>query len=305
MMRHHPPRNPSMKVVSPTNIIDLTTSTRPPEQHTSVPPSTLARISDKRIVLTEAYLNGRIIKNSLTIILASTPRIDFLNSYFLEYASDPTTSTLSLAPWHRKLTTYPDRTWYVPVCHRRIHWIFLKINPSNHTIEQYDSLISLQTPDYTHYLKPILEEGDEQPWRTTYPTTQQQQNGYDCGLHVLAEIHRQVYLQTLPPASFPHRNAILQTLTGTLPATYYQGARKIRPGNTPDKPNCGSFTTTNADSTHQTARTTPHGQHGTSQIPETAPDPDFGMTYEPEQEDEDRLTPKQKKSTPWGTPEAM
>ena len=105
--------------------------------------------------------------------------------------------TNMLKPWYRQLGTHPEYTWYVPICHQQIHWLFIKINTLQQKIEQYDSLTLLNIRDYTFRLKTFLEHCNQQTWQTSQKHTQQQTNGYDCGAHILAERHSQV--RYIPP----------------------------------------------------------------------------------------------------------
>ena len=42
-------------------------------------------------------------------------------------------------------------------------------------------------------LKTLMEDQDKKKWNIRTRRTQQQKNGYDCGVHVIARTHRAVH----------------------------------------------------------------------------------------------------------------
>ena len=187
-----------------TNLIDLTTgaSLSPPTSPADDSPSTPHPTATSNLLTTvdamhqtlnsEAYLNDTIINAGLSRIIGHNLETGYLTTFCMAFFLNPHNPRTMLHPWYQKLRQAPHKTWYIPICHNHTHWIFLKIDPRLHHIAQYDSLLRLGTEDYTHRLWPFLEDRDQHPWSTGQGQTPQQINGYDCGVHVLAEIHRQV-----------------------------------------------------------------------------------------------------------------
>ena len=138
----------------------------------------------------------------------------------MEYVQSETTSASALDPWIKKLEAQPHHTWYIPVCHERRHWILLKINPNKRTVEQYDSMGMGASGNYTQRVRVILEARDNSPWRTQHTPTILQVNGYDCGVHVLAEVHRQVHGYSTTK-QVPSRDAITALYEGIPQHTVY------------------------------------------------------------------------------------
>lgn len=93
--------------------------------------------------------------------------------------------------------TQDSGVWFLPLCHQQ-HWLFLRIVARLRVIEQYNSL---RTPSRQHFGQHIIgpiQRYTKQMWSLNHVLMPQQQNGYDCGLYLLAEIQ---FLQKLRPRS--------------------------------------------------------------------------------------------------------
>ena len=179
------------------------------------------RKRDRRILQTKEYLNDRIVNACLEQILSTTPEMDYLNSYFMEYVQLAETPNPALDPWIQKLREQSLHTWFIPVCHQRRHWLLLKINPHKRTVEQIDSMGMGASGNYTQRVRVILEARDNAPWRTQHTPTELQVNGYDCGAHVIAEVHRQVHGYRTSANQVPCRQAITALYDGAPQQTLY------------------------------------------------------------------------------------
>lgn len=127
----------------------------------------------------------------------------------------------SLRHWHRKIQQSPQKHWIIPIGKNK-HWIHRIVNPDTQTIEVYNSLMELNlNPDFGP-LKSILEDQDKKTWTIRTQRTQQQQNGYDCGVHVIAHTHRTVHNYFPPTNTTPSRPQLLQLLRHRTVATMYR-----------------------------------------------------------------------------------
>jgi Ulp1 family protease len=81
-----------------------------------------------------------------------------------------------------------------PINHNNNHWLLIHVNIKNKEIQQIDSLHSATQHDYTEtflqYIKTTLSTSNETEWTTLHKLTPQQENGYDCGVHMLGNIQR-------------------------------------------------------------------------------------------------------------------
>lgn len=131
----------------------------------------------------------------------------FLNTYFMAnlitYGSDRST-----IPGLRRLNAQEKTRWIVPVC-KNNHWYYLLVDNLTKKIIQYDSLNQRQE-NYGRYIIPHLR--NVQRWEVTYDTMQQQNNLYDCGIYMLADIREQVQ-HGCQFSGEPLRAQILRNLT--------------------------------------------------------------------------------------------
>ena len=88
---------------------------------------------------------------------------------------------------HIRDLTAEGQTWYLPICHCN-HWLFLRVIGDKRVIEPYDSIQSPRRQHYGQYIIGPIQRYTKQAWRLTYWEMPQQQNGYDCGVYVLAKI---------------------------------------------------------------------------------------------------------------------
>ena len=194
------------------------------------------RDRDSQILQSTEYFNDRIINDCLAQILSSVPETDYLNSYFMEYAQSAESEPQELEPWYRRLREKPRNIWYIPVCHLRRHWLLIKINPSTRTVEQIDSLGLRASGNYTKRVCELMEACTHKTWKTQHIPTIVQVNGYDCGAHIVAEVHRQVRGYHIPANHVPSRQAIKALYDGIPQRTLYAeaGIGPMEPVASPD-----------------------------------------------------------------------
>ena len=149
----------------------------------------------------------------------------FRNTYFMEYITNPTYSTHTRLLRIQPFFQIPQTIWYVPINHGYVHWLFLTIHPQAQIIRQHDSLPSLTRTDYANQLCQIFTEAHGGQWTGEKVDTPGQQNSYDCGIYVLANIYKQVCRDHIDYTGYPSREILLETLqTRTLPLSLYKTA---------------------------------------------------------------------------------
>ena len=207
---------------SEVHVIDLTTDTDE-EGDSRFPPSVHAMLQpeDNIILSSTAYLNDSIINTTLQHFRQINDDWDFHNTYFMEYVCNPRIPHPSMERWVREIIHSP-KIWYVPVHHRKVHWLYLQINPSLRHVHQYDSLPAVTDVDYTIRMCESLSLYSTSDWTGNLADTPPQCNGYDCGVHVLAHIHHCLGSQPGDPLGRPSRALLLHMLqTQSLPDTLY------------------------------------------------------------------------------------
>ena len=160
------------------------------------------------------YINDIIINDTLKLLKQRHPQMDYLNTYYMEAViTGPDTHHL-IKQGNHQLRKHTLNTWYIPINHQHSHWLFLKVNFSTHQITQYDSLPQREsTRKYSQDIMPILNNILPGPWTGHHGVMQQQTNGYDCGVYVLAQIYQLVLGEEGPrgPPSRKHILAYLET----------------------------------------------------------------------------------------------
>ena len=169
------------------------------------------------------------------------------------------TRTLRIQPFFQIQQT----RWYVPINHGQVHWLFLTIHPQEQIICQHDSLPSFTRTDYATKLCHIFMEAQGGQWTGEHAATPGQQNSYDCGIYVLANIYQQVCQAHLDYTGYPSRDILLETLeTRTLPTSLYQRGMDTVLDTTPA--NTWETITTPASAASRT-----HRKHRTSRYHQT------------------------------------
>ena len=172
---------------------------------------------------TEQYLNDRIINNTLQLYQQQFHRMNYLNSFVMEYVNNPRLSTQTGSRRLQQIRNNRHSIWYIPVNHGATHWLFLRITIASRRIEQFDSLPASHSQDYTQKVCDLLNRKGNREWQGHQVETGRQHNSFDCGLYVLALILHQLSGKTEDPEGRPSRQKLLVMLqTRIIPQSLYQ-----------------------------------------------------------------------------------
>ena len=119
--RGHPP--------SEVHVTDLTRDTD--DEVDSLPPPYLPAMlhpEESIILCSTAYLNNSIINKALQHFRNIHDDWNYHNTYFMEYVCNPRMPHPSMERWVREII-HSTTIWYLPIHHRKVHWLYLQINP--------------------------------------------------------------------------------------------------------------------------------------------------------------------------------
>ena len=116
----------------------------------------------------------------------------------MEYVCNPRIPHPAMERWVREMI-HSTQIWYLPIHHQKVHWLYLRINPSTRHVYQHDSLPAVTDIDYTIRMCEWLRLYSSRHWTGKLAATPQQCNGYDCGVNVLAHIPHRLQSQLGAP----------------------------------------------------------------------------------------------------------
>ena len=165
------------------------------------------------------YLDNIIINDTLKKLFNNRTQETYINTYFHSNLRISNVLHGAVRRGYKALQQPEIRDWYVPV-HYAQHWLFLHIHRTTKTITQYDSLMS--TEHHGHIIKTYLDQQTGTSWTLKNGIMRQQNNGYDCGAYMLAEIQQKLNRYNTPIHWTPNRMAIYVYLTQNIHTSFYQ-----------------------------------------------------------------------------------
>ena len=151
------------------------------------------------------------------------PTMAYQNTYFMEFLTNTSYGNATKVRRLNALFHHPLNIWCIPVNHGYNHWLYLTMDTTRKEIGQHDSLTTHTSHNYTSHLCHTLAKANQGNWTSEQVSTPRQHNSFDCGIYVLAHIHKQVSGNSRGPTGNPSWAQLLTVLnTGTLPDTLYQ-----------------------------------------------------------------------------------
>ena len=171
-----------------------------------------------------SYLDDIVINDTLQQLFQNHTTKEYVNTYFMPNIKQQNNTHGAVQRGLRKLQQTNIKEWFIPV-HSTQHWLFLHVHKQTKKITQYDSLLP-STEHYGTYLIQFMERNTGTQWTLCTGNMRQQQNHYDCGAYMLAEIQTKLQNLQLPLHWRPNRDAIFTYLTQGIHSTFYQEVTK-------------------------------------------------------------------------------
>lgn len=205
------------KITHQPQVVDLTDNMHHPNQSLATTPNTTNKY--QRLTNTQ-YLNDIIINDTLKQLFQNQQTKTYINTYFMTQLKQRQHNHGAVRLGQRKLRDTNIQEWYIPIHHAQ-HWLFLRVQKTTKTVTQYNSMHT-GTQHHGEIIIPYLEQITGTKWTLHHGLMKQQQNGYDCGPFMLAEIQQQLQNFSTPRHWQPNRAAIYGFLTQKTQHSFYQ-----------------------------------------------------------------------------------
>ena len=186
----------------------------------NTPQDTIQQVTQYSRLRDTQYLDDIIINDTLKQLFRNRQTETYINTYFMPQLHQNQQNHGAVRLGKRKLQDTTIKEWYIPIHHAQ-HWLFLRVTKTTKTITQYDSMHS-GSRHHGEILLAYLEQISGTKWSLQHGLMKQQQNGYDCGPYMLAEIQQQLQNFSTPRHWRPNRAAIYSFLTQSTHASFYQ-----------------------------------------------------------------------------------
>ena len=183
---------------------ELTTASTPPESSPdSISPINCHTDQEHIILTSTAFLNDTIVNATLSMIQMEYPTMAYQNTYFMEFLTNTSYGNATKVRRLNALFHHPLNIWCIPVNHGYNHWLYLTMDTTRKEIGQHDSLTTHTSHNYTSHLCHTLAKANQGNWTSEQVSTPRQHNSFDCGIYVLAHIHKQVSGNSRGPTGNP------------------------------------------------------------------------------------------------------